>query len=103
MKFELTDSQMQTITQLCIRHSVGRLAIFGSAVTGGFRETDSDFDFTVVFESQTGLRPADQYFELKAALEDLLGRTVDLVVDGAVRNRFFREELDATAVVLYAA
>jgi uncharacterized protein len=100
---ELTQKQREGITGLCERFHVRRLAAFGSAVTGGFQPTTSDYDFSVEFERVPSLRSADQYFGLKEAMELLLGRSVDLVVDRAVRNRFFRQELDETSVEVYAA
>jgi predicted nucleotidyltransferase len=40
---------------------------------------------------------------LKESLEDLFVRKVDLVAVEAIRNRFFREEVEETRVQLYAA
>ena len=36
-------------------------------------------------------------------LEQLFGRPVDLVVESAIRNRYFREAVDKTKALLYAA
>ena len=44
-----------------------------------------------------------QYFEFKEALEAVLGRQIDLVCEGAIRNPHFRQELEATRQSLYAA
>jgi hypothetical protein len=99
----LTQEQAEGILALCAQYHVKRLAAFGSAINGTFKPTTSDFDFTVIFNRVGTMRTADQYFGLKEAMETLLGRPVDLVVDKAVRNPYFREELDATAVEVYAA
>jgi predicted nucleotidyltransferase len=100
---EVSDEHMLAIGTLCRRFRVRRLAVFGSAVTGQFKPQSSDFDVAVRFYRDGNLPAADQYFGLKESLEALLGRPVDLVVEDAVRNRFFRAELDETAVEVYAA
>jgi hypothetical protein len=45
----------------------------------------------------------DRYFGLKEDLEELLGRPVDLVMEGVVsRNAYFAKNLAETRVPLYA-
>jgi uncharacterized protein len=90
------------VAELCRRFRVRRLEIFGSAATGSFREMDSDLDFLVEFES-TGPGYADRYFGLLESLEDLYGRHVDLVVSSAIKNPFFRQSVDRSKALLYAA
>jgi len=88
---------------LCRRFQVLRLEVFGSAATGEFRGEGSDLDFLVEFEPQTGPGYADRYFGLLESLEALFGRPVDLVVASAIKNPYFRESVEQTRVVLYAA
>jgi predicted nucleotidyltransferase len=40
---------------------------------------------------------------LKDALEDLLGRPVDLITRVSIRNPFLRRRIDGTSVPLYAS
>jgi hypothetical protein len=87
---------------LCRRFQVRRLEVFGSAVTGDFGE-ESDLDFLVEFEPPAGPGYADRYFGLLEALEALFGRPVDLVVASAIKNPYFRESVEQTRAVLYAA
>jgi predicted nucleotidyltransferase len=61
---------------------VRSLALFGSAARGAARE-DSDLDFVVEFDAKT----FDAYMDLKALLEQLLGRRVDLVLRDALKPR----------------
>lgn len=58
------------------------LALFGSASRGDAGPT-SDIDFVVDFEKKS----FDSYMDLKAFLERLFGRTVDLVVSDAIKPR----------------
>ena len=91
------------IEALCRRFQVRRLDMFGSAASGEFRAGESDLDFLVEFESPTEAGLADRYFGLLEALEQLFGRPVDLVVASAIRNPYFRESVERTRTLLYAA
>ncbi len=68
---------------LAERYGVTRLALFGSTARGT-AGPDSDVDVLVAFDG-----PADsaRFFGVQFYLEDLLGRTVDLVTDKALRER----------------
>ena len=89
------------ISDLCKRLRVKRLDIFGSATSDDFRP-DSDVDILVQFERDTG-RLFDRYFELKETLEKTLRRTVDLVIEDAVTNPYFRVEIERSRRNVYAA
>jgi len=70
-------------------HGVRSLALFGSAARGTARE-DSDLDFVVEFDAKS----FDAYMDLKALLERLLGRRVDLVLRDALKPRLRQSVLD---------
>lgn len=65
------------------RFAIKHLSVFGSAARDELRQ-DSDIDVLVEFE---GTPTFDGYMELKFYLEELLGRTVDLVTHDAVKPR----------------
>ena len=68
------------LADLCRRYGVARLEVFGSAARGlEFDPRRSDFDFLVEFERRSDLPPLEQFFGFAEALEQLLGRPVDLV------------------------
>lgn len=87
---------------LCRSFRVRRLELFGSAASGAFREA-SDLDFLVEFAEPDASGYADRYFGLLESLEALFNRPVDLVVASAIRNPYFREMVDRTRQLLYAA
>jgi uncharacterized protein len=92
------------IGALCRRYGVRRLEVFGSAARGtDFDPSRSDADFMVDFEQRSDLRPLEQFFGFADALRDLLGRPVDLVESGVVRNPFLQAEIDRAREVIYAA
>ncbi|MCK5226256.1 MAG: nucleotidyltransferase family protein [Planctomycetes bacterium] len=61
--------------------SVRRLSLFGSAARDEMADK-SDVDILVEFEKKATF---DAFMDLKFYLEDLLGITVDLVTDNALR------------------
>lgn len=97
------DQHRAALTELCHRYGVVRLSVFGSATSDAFDPERSDFDFLVDFDDFAPGRYADAYFGLLESLERLLGRPVDLVVGSAIKNPFFRESVDRTKALVYAA
>ena len=88
------------IIALCQKHKVKELCVFGSALTNRFNK-DSDVDFTVVFDKSSIDDYFINYFDFKFALEDLLHRDVDLIEYEAIRNPFFKKEVEATRQPVY--
>lgn len=91
------------LEEICRRYRVRRLELFGSAAAGRDRPGESDLDFLVEFEPLPQGAYADAYFGLLEGLERLFGRPVDLVVAGAIKNPYFRESVERTKAVVYAA
>jgi len=94
---------LDAIAGLCRHHDVRRLALFGSAAREDFDPLRSDVDFLVDFEPMAPGSYADAYFGLLLDLERLLGRPVELVVASAIKNPYFRESVERTQALLYAA
>lgn len=100
---ELVERKRKPLMELCRRCHVKSLDLFGSAATGEFDPVSSDLDFLVELEDLEPAAYAEAYFRLLEGLEDLFGRPVDLVVESAVRNPYFRESFEQTRTPLYAA
>jgi uncharacterized protein len=100
----LVEDRVEEVQQICRRHGVDRLDLFGSAASEGFDREGSDLDFVVSFERRDPPQLFDRYFGLKEDLEELFGRGVDLVMEGAAKkNPYFAESVAETRVLLYAA
>ena len=99
----LLDPHRPELERLCRLFLVRRLDLFGSAATGHYVPGESDLDFLVEFEPAARNAYADNYFGLLEALQQLFGRPVDLVVADAIKNPYFRESVDQTKALLYAA
>ena len=99
----IVQDKLAQIAELCRRHRVKRLELFGSAATAKFDPARSDLDFLVDFSPEADAPWLGEYFELKKDLEALLGRPVDLVMPGAIRNPYFLRSVSATRTLVYAA
>lgn len=99
----IIEERLPQLRELCQRYCVARLELFGSAASDDFDPSRSDLDFLVEYLPAAKKEYPDVYFDLKAKLEALFGCSVDLVMINAIRNAFFREEINETKVSLYAA
>jgi uncharacterized protein len=90
------------ISAICRRYRIARLEVFGSAARAEDFTPASDADFLVEFVpgAQAGL---DEFFGAKVELEQLLGRGVDLVEPGAVRNPYVLAGINRHRELVYAA
>lgn len=97
---KLIERNMAEIVALCEKYKVRQLCVFGSILTNRFKK-DSDVDMTVIFDKPEVDDFFTNYFNLKFALEDLFKRDVDLVEYEAIRNPYFKEEVDETSRKIY--
>lgn len=99
---KLIELNMPKIIALCKKHRVKSMFAFGSILTDKFNE-NSDIDFLVDFDrSKINLLDyADNFFGFQFALEKLFNRKVDITEDSAVKNPYFRQEIDETKSLIY--
>jgi predicted nucleotidyltransferase len=99
----LIEAKRQQIERVCRQRHVRRIELFGSATGAGFDPAKSDLDFLVSFEDLEINAYADAYFGLLEDFQAVFQRPVDLVVDSAIRNPYFREAVDSTRTPIYEA
>ena len=97
----LIQDHSDELAELCRRHHVKRLEVFGSAAVGDFNPQTSDIDFLVDYHPFHGPGKADAYFGLLEDLQQLFDRRIDLVVDHAIENPYFRKSVDTSKVPIY--
>jgi len=96
----IIEQNILTIRDLCLKHKVSKLFVFGSILSERFQK-ESDVDFIVNFDNVDLYNYADNYFELKFSLEDLLKRKVDLLEDKAIINPYLRKSIDHSKQLIY--
>jgi predicted nucleotidyltransferase len=93
------DISEAALTQLCQKHQIRRLSLFGSTLKGTARP-DSDVDLLVEFESGSRTTLLDMA-QIEIELSQLLGgRKVDLRTAEDL-SRYFRDEVVRTAEPQY--
>ena len=99
----LLAERKEELAELCRRHHVLRLDLFGSAATDQFDPEHSDLDFLVTFEAAARVGYTGIFFRLREELEQLFERPVDLVFDTEFRNPYFRAAVEESRTPLYEA
>ncbi|MFO7933405.1 MAG: nucleotidyltransferase family protein [Bacteroidales bacterium] len=75
------------------------IGLFGSFVRGEQNE-DSDIDILVKFKETLSLL---EIVRIENELSELLGRKVDLVTDGAIKNQRIRRSIERDLQTIYEA
>ncbi len=96
------DNYLNQIIGLCKKHKVRNLFVFGSVLTENFTN-NSDIDLIIDININDPIEYAENYFNFKFTLEDLLNRKIDLLEQKALKNKYFIENIDKTKKVIYAA
>ncbi len=89
----------EELADLCRRHGIRKLALFGSILRDDFGP-ESDID--VLVEFAPGVRTGLRFFAIQDELSALCGRKVDLNT-AAFLGRDFRDQVSAEAEALYDA
>lgn len=96
----IIDKNIDKIRDLCNKHKVAKLFVFGSILTDDFNKS-SDIDLLVDFSGVDLYDYADNFFDLKTSLEKLLERQIDLLEDKAVKNPYLRKSIDSSKQMIY--
>ena len=96
----ILDEHINDIKKLCSEHKVKQLFAFGSVLTEKFNK-DSDVDLVVDFEPIDVLSYADNYFDFKFSLQEVLNRLVDLLEEKAIKNAYFRQAINLQKRLIY--
>jgi predicted nucleotidyltransferase len=91
---------MTEIGILCRQYNVKKLYAFGSVLTDKFNK-DSDVDLVVDFMEIPVEGYADNYFDFKFTLQDVLKRPIDLLEEQAIRNPYFRQSVNQQKRLIY--
>jgi predicted nucleotidyltransferase len=94
------DNYQSKLKPLCRKYRVDALYAFGSVLTDRFGP-DSDIDLIVAFDEMPVEEYADNYFNFKFSLQDILDRPVDLLEQQAIRNPYFLQTVNSTKQLIY--
>lgn len=88
------------IIKLCKEHKVKNLYAFGSVLTDKFND-ESDIDLIVDFVNMEVEDYADNYFDFKFSLQDILKRPIDLLEEQSIKNPYFRKAVNQKKQLVY--
>lgn len=88
------------IASFCREHGIKKLSVFGSVARGTFRP-DSDVDILIEFEPEVKIGLLGMA-KLEIELSNIIGRKVDLVTEGGLKQ-LIKDSVISEAEVLYAA
>jgi uncharacterized protein len=92
----LIEEKLQELQHICRQHHVRRIDLFGSATASEFDPLRSDLDFMVMFQDLDIDQYVDAYSGLLEDLQTVFQHPVDLAVDSAIKNPYFRQAVDST-------
>lgn len=96
----IVEKHKRELDQLCDKHKVKTLYLFGSILTDKFNDS-SDIDMLIQFYTIDLMDYFDNYMDFKEKLELLFNRSVDLVENQAIRNPIFRNVVDRDKKLIY--
>jgi len=99
----LLEIHRSDLVDICRRHGVVRLDVFGSVARGDSIPGVSDIDFLVSFSEPGTPGYADRYLDLAESLESVLGCRVDLMTERSLRNPILRARIARDRRTVYAA
>lgn len=88
------------IQQLCKKHNVETLYLFGSATNDTFT-TKSDIDLLVRFKNIDLFQYFANYISLKDSLKDLFKRDIDLVEEQTLKNPILIKSINKNKELIY--
>lgn len=96
----LIQKHINKIKDLCDRHYVDELYVFGSVLTNKFKK-ESDIDLLVKFSGLDALEYFDNYMDFKENLERLFSRKIDLVEVQTLKNPILKRSIDRDKTRIY--
>lgn len=96
------DQYKKDITDLCQRHKVKSLYVFGSVLSNNFNP-ESDVDFIVDIDSNDPIEYAEHYFDFKFKLQEIVKKPIDLLEQKAIKNTYLKKKLNENKQVVYEA
>lgn len=98
---DLINKHRNELFKACSTYKVDELYVFGSILTDKFN-AESDIDFIVSIQSNDPIEYAENYFDLKFALEKIFNRKIDLLEQKAIKNKAFENLVNQKKLLVYA-
>lgn len=106
---KLIEEKRNSLSDVCRRHYVKKLSVFGSITRNDFQET-SDIDFLYEIDTDrfqdwaTGdYDYTDNIISLEKELKSLFNRPIDMIPDIYIQNKYLKKSIEQSKQIVYAA
>ncbi len=89
------------LIQLCRKHKVEKLYVFGSITKGTFKPDTSDIDFLIEIENIPPVEKGELLLKLWNELEKLFSRNVDLISMKKIKNPYLKKSIQRSQILIY--
>lgn len=90
------------IHEICHKHRINRLWVFGSATNQQEFGPESDVDVLYEFQPiESGRQYLDHHYGMIDDLEELLNRNIDFIEFKPFRNPYFKKEVEQSMELIY--
>jgi predicted nucleotidyltransferase len=104
----IIENNKEKINEICKRHYVKNLYVFGSINENFTERSDIDFLYAIDLEKfkdwATGNYDyVENIISLEMELKKLFHRNIDLIPDLEIRNKYLKQSIEETKQLIYAA
>mgnify|MGYP001353053776 CR=1 FL=1 len=99
---EVIHRNKDAIIEICRKHNIITLFLFGSATSEDFTPGKSDIDLMVEFDSMKPGEHARQFFGFIEDMEYLLKHPVDVIESAGIKNPYFLKSVQESKELIYA-
>ncbi|TLX73003.1 nucleotidyltransferase [Labilibacter sediminis] len=96
------DKYIYEINALCKAYKVKSLYAFGSVLTDKFGP-NSDIDLVIDIDSNDPIDYAENYFDFKFKLQELIDKPIDLLEEKGIKNSHLKSNIESSKFKLYEA
>ncbi len=96
------DKYIDEINKLCQKHKVKTLYAFGSVLTDKFGP-NSDIDLVIDINSNDPIDYAENYFDFKFKLQELINKPIDLLEEKGIKNAHLKRNIESSKLMIYEA
>ena len=99
----IVENKIPEIVDLCKKHKLKSLYLFGSATDAKYFNKKSDVDFLYEYDKKKikELDYADNYFDFLFSLKKILKRNVDLMPNEKLKNPYLLKQINSEKIRIY--
>lgn len=102
--YSLVKKRQDDIIALCKKHQVKSLYLIGSAARDNVhKDSDIDFLYSLNEKDIPDNQYANNFFDFKEALQEMLNSKIDLVAEDYLKNPYFIKSIEHDKIKLYEA